>query len=288
MKLVCTLSFLFVSVAISGAAQQIPSESTKAVITQRLGFDDVTVTCSRPNVKGRLIWGSLIRYGMVWRTGADYPTFIAFTDTTTVEGKPLPPGKYALYTIPNERVWTIIFSRNLGLWGSFGYKAEDDALRVEVKPEMCEFTETFTIGFADIGDNVATLTLQWEKVRVRVRLAVDTDDKVLAYVKEAITAGKANWRTYWQGGRYLLKHNGDAALAMQWVDKSIELEPNDWMNRWTKAQLLAARGDYASAVACGEKAIETGKQQENAQYFGYEATWKKDLSRWKRSGGKSK
>jgi tetratricopeptide (TPR) repeat protein len=208
---------------------------------------------------------------------------VTFTDATTVEGKPLPAGKYALYTIPNEKVWTIIFSKNVTLWGAFGYKQEEDALRVEVKPESSEFMETFTVAFSNIGDDRAAIVLQWERLKVPIRIKVDIDERVLGYVKDVIAGGKADWGTYWKGAKYLLKHNRELELAMTWIDKSIELQPNDWMNRWTKAQLLAARGDYRGAVEYGQKAIDKGKEKENAPYFPYEVVWTDQMNKWKQA-----
>lgn len=283
MKLVLTLICLLRFTPAVALAQKIPADSPKSTVTQRVGLDDVTITYHRPNVQGRKIWGALVPYGKVWRTGADYPTFVTFAAAVMVEGKPLPAGQYALYTIPREKVWTIIFSKNLKLWGAFGYQEADDALRVEAQPASGEFTETFTIGFADLGDERATLTLQWERLKIPIRLTVDIHDRVLGYVKETIASGKADGGTYWKGAKYLLKHQRELELAMQWIDKSIELQPNDWMNLWTKAQLLVARGDYRAALEYGQKALEKGKEKENAPYFPYEVTWQEEMKRWKQA-----
>jgi hypothetical protein len=282
MRLPVLLLFLLPFASAVVLAQKIPADSTKATVSQRVGLDDVTITYHRPNVRGRRIWGSLVRYGLVWRTGADYPTFVSFADTTMVEGKTLPAGKYALYTIPNEESWTVIFSKNLDLWGAFGYKQQDDALRVEVKPESCEFTETLTIGFSDLGDDRATIALQWERVKVPIRIAVDIGERVLGYIREVIAGGKADWGTYWKGAKYLLKQNRELDLAMLWIDESIQIEQG-WMNLWTKAQLLAARGDYRAAVEYGRKAVAKGKGKENAPYFGYEITWTDEMNRWEQA-----
>jgi hypothetical protein len=283
MKLALTFSFWLFYASTVAPAQQIPPDSTKATIAQRLGLDDVTITYHRPNVQGRKIWGALVPYGNVWRTGADYPTLVTFTDTTSVEGQPLPAGQYALYTIPRERAWTIIFSKNVKLWGAFGYQEADDALRVEVKPVSCEFTETFTIGFSGVGDDHAALELRWDRLKVPIGLTVNIHERVIGYAKDAIASGTADWRTYWKGAKYLLKHKREPELAMQWIDKSIELQPNDWMNLWTKAQLLLARGDYRGALEYGKRAIEKGQEKENAPYFPYQITWQDEMKRWRQA-----
>jgi hypothetical protein len=119
-------------------------------------------------------------------------------------------------------------------------------------------------------------------VKVPVEIAVDIDERVLGYVRETIAGGKADWGTYWKGAKYLLKQNRDLGLAMSWIDKSIEMEQG-WMNLWTKAQLLAARGDYNAALEYGKKAVAKGKEKENAPYFGYEIAWTDEMNNWERA-----
>lgn len=276
------LMFLILSPIGAVFAQRIPADSTKATVSQRVGLDDVTITYHRPSVRGRRIWGALVPYGKVWRTGADYPTFVTFTDATTIEGKQVPAGKYALYTIPHQRTWTVILSKNLGLWGAFGYKPNDDVLRVEVVPAVSEFTETFTIAFSDVGDNHATIELRWDRLRVPIKIAVDINERVIGYIRQVIAEGKADWGIYWKGANYLLKQNRDLDLAMDWIDKSVAMEAG-WMNLWTKARLLAAKGDYKAAVEFGKRAIGKGKEKENAPYFPYETTWTNEINRWEQA-----
>lgn len=262
-------------------AQKIPAESTKATIVQRLGLDDVTITYYRPNVKGRKIWGGLVPYDKVWRTGANYPTFVTFTDTTIIEGKhKLPPNKYALYTIPQRKKWTIIFSSNLELWGAFGYDHQDDALSVDVDPDTSDFVETFTISFSDITDSKATIVIQWEKIKVPIHIEVDIDAKVLAYIKQRIKdEANEDWGLYWKGAQYLLKHNLDPELTLKWIDSSLELDQN-WMNLWTKAQISAATENFENAIKYGSKALENGIEKE--KYFFYQSAYDQEIDKWKK------
>ena len=281
MKMILTLFALLLFLGEAVLAQQIPAESAKATIVQRVGLDDVTIAYQRPNVNHRKIWGVLVPYGKVWRTGADYPTFVTLTDETVIEGKSaLPPGKYALYTIPGEKTWTVIFSKNTKLWGAFGYEEKDDALRVEVKPEACDFTETFTIDFANITDDSATLALRWERVRVPIRIEVNIQQKVLSYAKEVIANGKADMSFYWKAAKYLLKHNLEPELALQWADKSIALDAN-WINLWVKAQLLATRRDYKAALEFGQRALEKGKAA--GVFFPYAQLYSEEIDKWKKA-----
>ena len=269
--------------SVSGFSQSIPADSKRAVIGQRLGLSDVTITYYRPNVNGRKIFGELVPYGEVWRTGADYPTFIRLTDTTYVGNKSnrLLPGKYALYTIPDEDKWTIIFSRDTALWGSYGYKQENDALRYDVKAESpAIMTQTFTISFDDVQDEMVSVSLCWENAKASFPLMVDVKDRVITYVQKT-AAGKDNkdWGVYWKGAKYLLRNKLDINLAEEWINRSISMNEG-WVNSWIKAQILAEQGKYKDAITTGKKAIEIGNTKENKPYFPYESTYAKKITEW--------
>ncbi len=258
--------------------QQFPAASPKASISQRVGFCDIDVIYHRPRVRGREIWDVLVPYGEVWRTGADYPTFISFSSQVFIEGAPLDAGRYALYTIPDEGRWTIIFSRNTELWGAFGYKAEDDALRVDVRPRESSWIESFTIELMDVKDDSAVLDLRWEKIAVPVRLRVDIHETIITNVRSVIDKGEqVDWGLFWRGAGYLLEHRRDLGTAMEWIEKSIALEKN-WMNTWTRAELLAARGELGRAAEAGSEALELCTQ--NAPYCAYQKTYARQLVRW--------
>ena len=276
---VVSFTLIYIFSIYATTAQNIPDESAKSTIVQRFGLDDVTIKYSRPNVKERNIWGALVPYHEVWRTGANYPTFITFTDTTIIEKThQLPPGKYALYSIPRPNHWTIIFSRNLNLWGAFGYEQKDDVLRVNVNPTSCDFTETFTISFTEVSDNKAILLIQWEKLKVPIEMAVNIDDEVLAYIEETIASeDEPGWRIYWRGSRYLLAHGLDYNLAMEWIDNSLKIEKN-WMNLWTKARLMAELDRYKDAVEYGNMALEKGIQ--SAGFFFYQDAYSEEIKKW--------
>ncbi len=160
-------------------------ESLKAAVMQSLGADtEITITYSRPGVKGRKIWGALVPYGMApgnkyskdqpfpWRAGANENTTIEFSKDVLVEGKPLAAGKYGLHMIPSEKEWTIIFSKNNSAWGSFSYKPEEDALRVTVTPVAAPFQEWLTYGFEDLSGKSATAFLYWEKLKVPFKISL--------------------------------------------------------------------------------------------------------------------
>ncbi|MGB8959236.1 MAG: DUF2911 domain-containing protein [Candidatus Aminicenantales bacterium] len=160
-------------------------QSLKAAVMQRLGADtDITITYSRPGVKGRKIWGSLVPYGLApgnqysknqpfpWRAGANENTTIEFNKDILIEGKPLAAGKYGLHMIPSEKEWTIIFSKTNSAWGSFSYKPEEDALRLTVTPVAAPFEEWLTYGFEDLAGSSATAFLRWEQLKVPFKISL--------------------------------------------------------------------------------------------------------------------
>jgi hypothetical protein len=191
MKRLCLLSFiLIVSLALimpstTMAQEKKVRKSLMASVMQRLGVDtDITIVYSRPGVKGRKIWGELVPYGMnpgndysdnkpyPWRAGANENTTIEFSKAVLIEGNKLPAGKYGLHMIPKKKEWTIIFSKNSEGWGSFGYKKEEDALRIKVTPEEAQHKEWLTYKFTKLAGTSATCWLHWEKIKVPFKIAL--------------------------------------------------------------------------------------------------------------------
>jgi len=144
--------------------------SPNASVSQAIGVTEVTISYGRPGVKGRTIWGELIPYGEVWRTGANEATTISFSKDVTVEGEPLPAGTYALFTIPKEGEWIIVFNKNAQQWGAFDYNASQDALRVKVKPQAADPQEWMSFSFEDLNPNAATVVLRWEELAVPFKI----------------------------------------------------------------------------------------------------------------------
>jgi Protein of unknown function (DUF2911) len=155
-------------IAGSGAAapKKTPQPSPYASLTQRIGVNDVTITYHRPGVKGRKIWGELVPFGQVWRAGANEATTITFTEDVMLEERALPAGTYAFFTIPGEKEWTLIFSREAKQWGAFDYKEARDALRVKVAPRPSPPEEWLSYRFRDLTLNSAVTVLSWERVEV--------------------------------------------------------------------------------------------------------------------------
>lgn len=265
-------------------AQPFPADSPPATTIQRVGLDDITITYSRPGVKGRTIFGELVPFGSVWRTGANKPTLITFTDTTSIEKSQtrIHPGTYALYTIPGKDQWTIIFSKTTTLWGAYGYDQTNDALRVTVPSKTDNpFKETFLIHFNEVTDHSAQVVLEWERTRVSFTVSVDIKDRILAGMREKLAStDQADWSVYLSGARYLLNNQLELPLALTWIEQSIAIR-EEYNNLWIKAQILAAQNRYPEAIQAGEKALKKGTTGENAPYFPYEAVYRTEIGKWK-------
>jgi len=163
-----------------------PRQSQHAVVSQRLGITDITVTYHRPLVNDRKVWGTLVPYGQVWRAGANENTTIYFSDPVTIEGQPLEKGTYGLFMIPTENEWTIIFSKNYTSWGAFTYDQKEDALRVTVKPQTSDFHNALAYDFDQVKPDSTLVTLRWEKMAVPFKVSVDVPHLVEASLEKQL------------------------------------------------------------------------------------------------------
>lgn len=243
---------------------QLPRTSQKAVVTQTIGTTEMSVTYHRPGVKGRAVWGALVPWNEPWRTGANEATrFVTSTDVT-VEGQPLPAGSYAIVTIPTQDRWTVIFSKQTDMWGAFGYKPEEDQLRVEVTPQPAEHQEWMSFTFDEAAPSGTTLSLRWEKVRVPVKIDIDVNGRVVADARAAVAAAKPDdWRTPYRAANWA----NDAGLvpeeASQWAQSALKAKEN-FQTLALVARLTAKAGDTKTAIAQMTKAVALGKADKDA------------------------
>ncbi|MFQ5778141.1 MAG: DUF2911 domain-containing protein, partial [Terriglobia bacterium] len=156
--------------AVGQRASDEPRPSPNASISQTIGVTEVTISYGRPGVKGREIWGALVPYGQVWRTGANEATTISLSTGVIIEGQKLAPGTYALFTIPSANEWTLIFNKTAQQWGAFSHDASQDALRVTVKPQAADHSEWMSFQFEDLSEDSATVVLRWGKVAVPFKI----------------------------------------------------------------------------------------------------------------------
>lgn len=229
-----------------------PDASPGCELRQHLGLTDIDIKYSRPGVKGRVVFGGIIPYGSVWRTGANSSTKISFSTDVQLDGHPVPKGTYALYSIPGRNSWTIILDSDTSLWGAYGYDPKHDFLRFDVRPEaLLQRLETFTIEFANIQDDQAELLLSWEHTRVPIRVAVDVVPIVSAEIDRAMADGKPKKVGFYiNAAGFYLKHGPDLDKALQMANAAIALNTQATFEaQYIKAQVLAQQGDKAGAAA---------------------------------------
>jgi hypothetical protein len=236
---------------------ELPRISQRAEVVQRLGLTDIRVVYHRPAVHGRAIWGKVVPYGQVWRTGANEITRLELSDPVTVEGHPLPAGAYGLHMIPRETSWTVILSRNATSWGSFFYDEKDDALRFDVAPQPNEMRELLTFDFSDVAPDAATLRLEWEKVAIPIHIAVDNKALVLPRIRRQLTGLPQYTSMAWDdAARYLLDQGWNLEEALGYADRSLQKEQT-FQNLLTKSELLAKLGKSDEARTTFDHAIRS-------------------------------
>lgn len=237
----------------------LPRVSPNATVSQTIGVTNVEITYGRPSVRGRTIYGDLIPYDEIWRTGANEATTISFSSPVQVEGEPLDAGTYSLFTIPGQDTWTIVFNDEPEQWGAYEYDSSQDVLRVEVTPESAEMREMLTFTFDNVTDTSATVVLHWAETRVPFEITVNTPEVIQARAEEAISEGN-DWQTPLRYASYALENEVLTKTALQWVDQSIEREER-FENLAVKARLLASQGEYEQAISTAEAALSRGEER---------------------------
>lgn len=259
---------LMMSATLGFAQIRTPQASPATKTSTTVGLTDVTVDYSRPGVKGRdrKIFGGLVPYGEVWRTGANAATKVTFGDSVKIKDQWLPGGTYALYTIPGQNEWTVVFSKNTDLWGSMGYSADQDALRVKVKPtSMTEPAETFTIDFSNYTNNTADMNILWDFTKVSIPLETDVDKKVMAQIKQAMATPQEKSGPYYQAANYYFRNGKDKQQALQWINQAIEKEDR-YFYQYLKALILTDLNRPKEAIQAAEKSKAGALTEKNPEY----------------------
>jgi len=271
------ISALALLITTSALAQvKTPRPSPSATLMQTVGLTDVTIKYSRPGVKGRAIWGALVPYDKVWRTGANEATTIAFSDDVTVEGQKLAKGTYSLHTIPGKDQWTVIFNSVADQWGSYSYDAAKDVVRVNVKPEAANHMECMSFEIPEMTTDTAKIVLRWEKIAVPFSINTDSTARTMASFANAL---KPDWRVPYQAANFAFENKGVATdqQLSDWLDKSLSVNENI-SNLWLKARYLERLGKKAEAIQAGEQAI--GKATPQQADFASEI--RKNVDNWKK------
>lgn len=263
-----TLVLLALTASLSTEMQaqglKMPQASTAQTITQNFGLGKITLNYSRPNVKGRKIFGAMEPYGAVWRTGANSATLISFTEAVKIDGKEIPAGDYGLFTIPGKSEWTVILNKGAKQWGAYEYKEAEDVLRIQVKPAtLKDKVETFTMQFTDVYPTTAKLQLMWENTAISIPLSTDIDAKVMASIDEAMKGDK---KPYFQAAQYYFENGKDLNKALEWANAAeAENDKAPWIKLW-KGRIQLKMGDKAGAAKTAAAGLQLATETKNQEY----------------------
>ncbi|GAB4017765.1 DUF2911 domain-containing protein [Spirosoma sp. KCTC 42546] len=253
------------SFSIAQAQLKVPAASPAQTTKQSFGLGDITLEYSRPAVKGRTIFGDLVPYDKVWRTGANATSKITFSTDVKLEGKDVKAGTYGLFTIPGKSSWEVMLSKDLNLGANVGdYKKENEVVRVQVKPTtLANKVETFTINLADILPNSAVLEIMWDKTRVPVAITADIDQTIVKNIEASLASDKP---AYFEAASYYYDTNRDLKQALGWVTKATEQNPKAFWVMLLKARIEQKLNQKAAAIASAEKTVTLATEAKNADY----------------------
>lgn len=266
-KIIC-LSIMTAIISINASyaqALKVPAPSPMQTLKQSFALSEIGIEYSRPSAKGRTVFGDLVPYGKIWRTGANASTKITFGEDVKVEGIAIKAGTYALYTIPNKDNWEVMLYKDLKLGGNVGdYKKEEEVARFTVKTKaIADKVETFTINVADITNSSTNIEITWENTKVNFNVVADIDAAIMASIDKAINNDS---KPYYQAANYYYENGKDLKLALEWINKAVAQNPKAYWVMLLKAKIELKSKDFAAAKASAEKVISMAKEDKNDDY----------------------
>ncbi len=259
-----TATMIFFCQSLTFAQLDIPRPSPLGRVYQKVGLNDITIEYSRPGVKDRVIFGDLVPYGKMWRTGANAATKVTLADTAKFEGNKVAPGEYSLLTIPGKEAWTIILNKDSKV-SVTDYDQTKDAARFNVKPKIvADKVETFTINIADVETDNANIELVWENTKVSFKMTTEVDAKVMKQIDEAMKG--VSQMEYYRSAVYYFDTGKDLNKALEWVNLSLKEGEKFWMLH-QKAKIQAALGDYKGAIETANKSKEIAIKEKSDDYI---------------------
>ena len=247
---------LIILLGSNAIAQQlkVPAASPTQTVKQAFGISEITIEYSRPGVKGRVVFGEVVPFGKIWRTGANSTTKITFGDDVKIEGVDVKAGTYGFYTIPNADSWEIMLYKDLTLGGNVAnYKTENEVIRVKVKPTtLANKVETFTMGLADITSTTANIELTWENTRVAISVVTEIDSKIMKTIESTIVQ---DTRPFYQAANYYYENNKDLKQALEWTEKAIVANPKAYWVVLLKAKIQLKLNDKKGAIVTANQVI---------------------------------
>jgi len=245
-----------------GQGIKIPAPSPGQTIKQDFSLSTIEVNYSRPVIKGRKIFGDIVPFGKLWRTGANSPTKFTFGEDVKVAGQSLKAGSYQVMSIPSEKSWVIIFSK--GTNGVFNYNPAEDVLKVTVpSTALANSVESFSIQFSDVSANKLNIQLSWEKTSVSIPVETDVDAKIMGSIDRAMNVDS---KPYFESASYYFETGRDIKKALEWATKATESNPTAYWVFHLKAKIQVKIGDKVGAKATALKSIELAKAGKNDDY----------------------
>lgn len=258
--------FCLASLKLHAQEFKIPNPSTGQTIEQDFGLGKIIISYSRPNTKGRKIFGGIEPYGIVWRTGANSATKIRLTDTFNIEGHAIAPGEYSLFTIPNSKEWTVILNKTASQWGAYSYDSSQDLLRFNLKSNTLDKKlETFTIQFENVFTDHCELVLSWENTSVTIHFSADLDARVMSNIKQAMNSSAK--KPYYQAAIYYYNYDKDIKQALSWIDEVEKSQPHAYNVKYWKARILLKSGDKKAAISSAQEGLKLATENPNAEYI---------------------
>ena len=274
MKNLFLLFFVFVAVQ-TNAQVKMPALSPIQTFSQDFGMGNIEIKYSRPSMRGRKVFGDLLPYDELWRTGANGATTIKFTDQVTINDKTLDTGTYAIYTIPGEKKWTFILNKGITNWGANEYKESDDVLRFSTDNVKLKVPkETFTMQIANITTQTCELHIMWEKSSIVIPIKTDVKPKLKAQIEKALLTDK---KPYYQAAQYYNDYEMDFAKALTYSQKAVEERPNAYWIWLFQAKIQQKLGDKAGALESSKKSIEAAKKENADDYIRLNEEFQKTL-----------
>lgn len=262
-------SILILSSILSFCAAQaqnisFPQASPTTTISQNFATSKIELSYSRPSAKGRKVFGDVVPFGKIWRTGANGASTISFGEDVKINNTDIKAGKYGLLTIPGESEWTVILSKDLTVTNAQAYKQENDVLRFSVKPETLPYyTETFEIEIANVKTNQVDIKLIWEKTSVSFTVSTDLDSKLSKQIADVMAKDS---RPYYQSANWYYENGKDLKTAYEWVNKAVEANPNAFWVLHLKAKIQKSLKDYNGAIATATTSLEKAKADGDEAY----------------------
>ncbi len=279
MKKIFFIAAIFASTAVVSAQVKMPAPSPIQTVKQDFGLGSVELTYSRPATKGRKVFGDLVPFNKLWRTGANAATKITFSEPIEMDGKKIDTGSYVLYTIPGEETWEVILNKGLTNWGIDGYKESEDVAKIKVTPyKVKDPIESFTMEFANVKPESCELQIKWEKRGITIPFTTNFKDKVKAQIEAAMLTDK---KPYWQAAQFYNEYDKNLPKALEYATKAAEANDKAFWVLLFKAKIQKEMGDVKGALESSIKSAALAKEAKNDDYVKMNEDLQKALKKMK-------